>query len=195
MTNTFRRWVIGGLLAFLVGVVALTGINCSSQMVESHAVHQAGRVAILPMVDRIGVDLPWDISQELTEGIREKVLSTEQMNVIQNPDEVNDILNNLDAFSSYDHVVCLELINYEEVSKGKISELNMDVKVRVIDVAAGKVVREEMIHSSHLLPHGNGLIDYSDVNYGSSDYLNTPKSVAHHRLLRDVVERVGKILA
>lgn len=195
MGNTFRRWIIGGLLALLVGVVALSGINCSGQAVESHVVHEAGRVAILPMVDRIGVDLPWDISQELTDGIREKVLSKDQMQVIQNPDEVKDILNNLDAFSSYDHVVCLELVGYEEVSKGKLSELNMDVKVRVINVAAGKVVKEEVIRSTHLLPHGDGLIDYSDVNYGSSDYLNTPKSVAHHRLSRDIVEKVNKILA
>ena len=58
MGNTFRRWVIGGLLAFLVGVVALTGINCSGQMVESGS----------PMLQEKGLDMLSSMQSNLMSG-------------------------------------------------------------------------------------------------------------------------------
>lgn len=169
-----HKIIIATLIAALVATVALTGINCvASQPVEI----RSEQVAILPIEDGVGVDLPWDVAQELTRGVRERIA---------------DDLTMASDGEGYDYVVGLKLIRYEEVRAGDHSELKADIQVSIVSSQDGEVVREEVIKMRHPMPRGGGLIDYTDLT--AEDYLHTPKAVAHNRLSKDVADRVDQIL-
>jgi len=178
MIVCMKKFFVGILLSLLVIFGLLSGVKCA-----------ASHVAILPMTSQVEVDLPWDVAQHLTEGVRKKIANKE-FTVISGAMTELDLAKD---FSGYDYIVTMELIRYEKApARGRLEELQMDVQVCVLELVDGKtrVVHQEISHTVHLLPYGDRLIDYTDH---SNPF--TPRAVAHARSSKSVAGKIEQIFA
>lgn len=215
--------------AFLPLLTLLALASCAPRCNDTTLYQSNGRqkpiVAVLPVIDS-RVDqyknqeargITWNISQELTDQIRNKIADSSQIYLLkyQGNEEIAKQLNTLDnrqlantfskGINGAEFVVVTELVNEEErkytvdrfdprhTSKGEIAEiLCSDFRLRVYDMrgAKPKVVLQEMFHGSHFIPRPEAGFDYSKSKYGSSSFLRTPMGQAHNKLTREVVTRV-----
>jgi hypothetical protein len=212
------------LLLVLMGSI----VGCSRSPEQWTRYHNDGRkkpvVAVLPMTDSsVGTsELPWEVSQELTEGLKSYLLANSNLYVEHDQtvynksqglksDPIDDQqMSFARQFRGSEYVVMSELVDYKEVTyvRGEIKPIYMSqgnpgtvlcikVRIKVVDVkdpAHPKIVLQELIHSNHMIPYGLDMasVDYATKGAGQSGYLATPIGTAHARLKKDMAERVSE---
>jgi hypothetical protein len=168
------------------------------------------RVALIPVMSHIRVDLPWDVTDELTETLRTKMADGTCFSVqVIDSASIDKIGSNEVAESKvdlFDRLIFVELLQHEQKDEVEpkeevvhpLSHLFMGVRMRIIDISQGRVevIRDEVVESSHPLPRSNHLVDYRQNPWGSSSYEMTPLCVAHGRLGSELFEamREGLLL-
>ena len=206
----------------LLFVCLLLCSGCSRQYAEFIKYHDDGRskptVTLLPIIDAAGHQLPWDVSEEITEAIRERLMQAGEL-YLPSTEEVDQLVRQAGSAKKLvqqvgrttnlvtsDYVVVMELVDHRKVpyfrqkvkpiyvAEGEISSvLMMMVRLKVLDVRQdkAKVVLQQIVHSNHMIPKNKERSSYSDTKWGSETYLATPMGQAHSRLGRDLSKQIG----
>ncbi|MFT4553082.1 MAG: hypothetical protein ACI9S8_001716 [Chlamydiales bacterium] len=202
-------------------LLVLTTSGCSSRYSTFTRFEDSGiakpTVAMLPLVNNSSIELPWDISEELTSGIRHSLkkngklfLSSseeaEDLGLILGPMDVSTAnLEPLKKFASSEFVIMLELVNHKKIpydrgtlnpvypADGKIAHvLALMVRVHVVDIRGEQpqTILHEIVRSNHLIPTTIAHINAGDRIWGENTYNFSPIGLAHARLERDIAGRL-----
>lgn len=211
------------LLLFLLIVTA--GCQRTDKYASFIRYHDDGRakpvVALVPLLETADHQLPWSVSQELTQGIRDRLSGTGNLYLLPQQvseqivathpdlDFTGDGIDFAKAFTPAEYVVVAELLEHDDVPyrkqqirpiyphDGLVPEvLMMLVRLRVVDVRGDKprVVLSQLVHSNHMMPKRRKDVDYSEQGYGSKIYRSTPIGMAHTRLERDLATQVEQYI-
>lgn len=162
-------------------------------------------VAIVPVIDSSGFELPWSLSEELTALISERLNHQGTLFVSTKTNSAfleNPFASNISAikkeFHDYEFVVFLELIDHQKTpekkdAKDSADNLNMAMRIRVVDNRdkQPKVILQELLKDSYFISKNILHTDYSQVTWNTPSYANTPFGLAHAELAKNVVERLN----
>lgn len=180
-------------------------------------------VALLPVIDRSDSGLCWSLSDELTEGLYDEAREEGALFLIprtaacqyaerwKNEDLFGKELGFTRCYRKGEFLVFMELIEHRMVpyEKGKIeplypvhcckcdSVLLMKLRVRILDMRCPdepKIVLQEIFQSNHMISRGGDQVDYKTCTWKSDRYSRTAFSIAHQRLMKDVMRRIEKII-
>lgn len=201
--------------ALMLGI-SITG--CQQRYSEFTTHHADGRlkpaVAMLPIRDRSGDQVAWDIALELGESIKERLLQSGEVYVLKEdslpPAQVNSPfgpdLSWAKAYRPAEFVAVLELVEHKrELVDGTGSTrpaleqparsgyaIRQKMRVRLIDIRGvePRLAYQELVQHRHLAPTNEARVDYQQVSYGSWKFRNSALAVAHQRLIDTVAERL-----
>ncbi len=208
-------------LPFIAALSLLAG--CSTTSSGSDTItrfYDDGRakpiVAILPVIDNSGQDFPWNLSEELSYSIYNRVAKRGNFwidSFVQNAKVAKNLPRHIDLFGkdiswvktrfpNHEFVTVLELIEHdihEKTSKNSFldkvtpsCELDMAIRVRVFDVRSEKpeIVLQEVISQSNLIPRQTGLTDKGSDRWRQKTYTVSPLGFSHLQLSKEVVRRI-----
>jgi hypothetical protein len=200
--------------ALALGLIAA---SCNHSGIELTRYHEDGRakpvVAVASMIDTTSFDMPWSISEELTNMITRQIAQSKTI-YVNLKDDFSFSENPFGAdlswvkreFPNQEFVVFLELVEHEAVPavEGKkvpknvspcefSTNLKMAVRVRVVDArpSSPKVVLQEIVRDTYFIPKSILPTDYSQVVWGTPEYVNSPMGIAHRQLTDQIVSRVS----
>ena len=205
-------------------VIMLTGA-CKAQYSDFFPYHNDGTpkpyVSMVPVYDESDSKLPWNVSDELTAGIRKNLMSEGKIYlppdrelkkglqvVSQKELTLSKDLMPFLHFQPAHFVIVLELIEHKIVpyQRGKIKPLYpsftpdqeacvlmMKVRFKVVDIRGQdpKVIRQEIIESNHAM--SKNAIAESIMAHSDRVFGSSELGIAHARLERDLAERIQKI--
>ena len=182
--------------------------------------HDDGRakpiVAFVPLYDRSGAVMPWNLSDELSYTMQNRLLKKGNF-YLSNPQEIEAITTNLTAaqnpfaseiewimttFTNNEFVVFTELLKHEVIPKelknsiiDKITpscQLDMTVRVRVIDLRYDhpKVILQELVKQSHLIPKPSYELEEAQDKWKRKTYAVSPIGFAHMQLTKEIAKRI-----
>lgn len=185
------------VIKILLGIfLALIATGCGPKYADYYPYYDNGvakpAVALVPVINKACLDVPWDLSEELTDSIRYEamqhgdlyLLSKEQVNADLN--RIGDIdffgrdISFSKQFCGANYVVILELLEHW-IKPGPCNcNLIMKMRIRVIDIRCEtpRIVLQEVFGGTKLLPRDR---EWTPAN-------------AHSTLVRDVVNRIESIL-
>lgn len=165
-------------------------------------------VAVSPVIDSSSYELPWSLSEELTQLIFTN-LSKNKNIFISSMSETEESLsasdNPFDAdvdwiknrFEKKEFLVFMELVKHNEIKKEHHTNLDMSIRLKIIDVRAKepKVILQECVCDNYYIAKGPSKSDYQNVVWGSSDYLNSRMGMAHNQLANQIASRISDYIA
>ncbi len=202
-------------------------VGCKAQYSDFFPYHDDGTpkpyVALVPVFDESNSKLPWDLSQELTTGIRTQLKRSGKIYIPPEKElkkalastskaeltSSNDLMPFL-HFQPAHMVVILELIEHKIVpyQRGKIKPLYpaftpadeacvlmMKMRFKVVDIRGSepKIIRQEVVDSNHSFSK-TAMAESIFTHKEKEDvYPSTPLGLAHARLERDIAERIERI--
>jgi hypothetical protein len=170
--------------------------------------------ALVPLIDRTTSKLPWDLSDELTSAIYNRLALKNKVHLVdsrkvharvkklgpaQNPfgDDLGWVRN---VFNQEEFVIFLELVEHEEVpvpsetihAKDLPAELNISVRVRVLDLRSGspRIVLQELIHDSHHIPRPFNRYNFYQTIWGKEGFSISPLGLAHAQMTKEIATRL-----
>jgi hypothetical protein len=191
----------------------LTFVSCSNDTSDNQTsrFYDDGRarpiVSICSVIDSTSCDLPWSLSEELTQLIRNELSSNKNIYVSENIDEAlttsdnpfdSDVNWMKNRFEDNEFLVFLELLKHNEIKKDDVTtNLDMSVRLRIIDVRAKKpkVILQECISDNYYITKGAIKTDYQKIVWGSSEYTNSRMGMAHKILAKLIAERTSDYIA
>lgn len=207
-------------LAINLLALSLCAMGCNHQSSETAAVEQqikSGKpiVALVPVIDHAHSDLTWNLSQELSFSVRTRLLQQDHLYLI-GEDKIQAITKKLSdmhdpfganiswikrAFAQHEFVVFMELVEHDEVplytsqetiAQDSAAELNMKMRVRVVDVrgAEPKIVLQELIHHSQHIPRQFTKVNFYQVPWGHETFDISPLGMAHAQLAKELSSRL-----
>ena len=213
----------GKIIASLLLLAAFSCNKANNQPEEVSKYFDDGRakacVAIASVIDSSSSDVNWNLSDEFTNLIKEKVntkanlfLSTNIENEIstsKNPFS-SDISWVKDSFRENDFVVFAEIIQHKNIPVSKKNQkeeddsenitkatnLDMSIRIRIIDVRGNtpKIILQEKISDTMYLPKSFLKIDYDKITWGTNEYQKTPLFIAHNSFTKDISARINEYI-
>lgn len=205
---------------FLLGLTLIL-IGCNKKSDDSTAFLEAKAsnrpiVAIVPILDHSRSDLNWNVSQELSQTIRKRLVSRNQLYVIGEDTFANKAGKALSShdpfeletawvrktFSPNEFVVFMELLEHTETpipatgpsneADGTPAELTLSVRVRVFDIRdkTPKLVLQETVQQSHHIPRQFTKAHFNQVAWGNETFDVSPLGIAHDMLCKELASRV-----
>lgn len=206
-------------IAMLV-LCCLTLVGCGGpHYVDFFPYHDDGtmkpRVALVPVFDSSKSDVPWSLSQELTQGMRYKImdhgdlylLSREELgpclSKMSNLNVMGSDFSFLQNFDNTDFVVLMDLFQHEvippkknvKIVPGQINPgcytLNLKMRIRIFDIRScqPEVVLQEIISQECAVPSDISK-KMQSVPYGSEAFSRTCYGQAHQVLVDKAVRRI-----
>lgn len=194
-------------------LIALALMSCNhNQNDQVSRFHEDGRakpsIAVASMLDSTSFDVSWSLSEEITQGVMNKIAETGQIFVHaqqESPFTENPFGTELSwmkrEFQGEEFVAFLELVEHEfqpVLTKGVTlqeasNNLNMAIRLRVIDLRpqTPKVVLQEMIRDTYFVPKTLIPTDYSVEVWGTDSYRKSPVGIAHAQLVQEVAGRIS----
>ncbi|NGX51899.1 MAG: hypothetical protein KR126chlam5_00188 [Candidatus Anoxychlamydiales bacterium] len=165
-------------------------------------------VAISSVIDSTTYDLPWSLSEEITFLIKSQLTNNKNL-FLSSTEMMDESLTNTDApfdlnvnwmkdrFDNSEFLVFLELLNHNELKKDNISNLEMSMRIRIVDVRSRepKVILQECIDENYYIAKGSIKEDYQNVIWGSSEYANSRMGLAHKQLAKEISDRISDYIA
>ncbi len=165
-------------------------------------------VAISSVIDSTTYDLPWSLSEEITFLIKSQLTNNKNL-FLSSTEMMDESLTNTDApfdlnvnwmkdrFDNSEFLVFLELLNHNELKKDHISNLEMSMRIRIVDVRSKepKVILQECIDDNYYIAKGSIKEDYQNVIWGSSEYANSRMGLAHKQLAKEISDRISDYIA
>jgi hypothetical protein len=170
-------------------------------------------VAIVPVIDRTtDNDISWNLSDELTSGIRRRLIQKDQFYLL-NDQKVRNLTKKLNdthnpfgtdlawakkIFQGNEFVVFLDLLEHNEIPKSSSNiqdssaDLNMAVRIRILDLRRNnpEIVLQEIISESHHLPKQFTRANFNQVAWGKENYHVSPLGLAHDQLCKEITNRI-----
>lgn len=202
------RYFLVTILSFLVFT------SCSDKQSDNNVsrFYDDGRarpvVAISSVIDSTSYDIPWSLSDELTHLITNQ-LSTNNNLFLSSTQEMDDSLTNSDnpfdvnidwmkdRFEKEEFLVFLELLNHNELKKSNITNLDMSMRIKIVDVRGKepKVILQECINDNYYIAKGSIKEDYQNIIWGSLEYANSRMGLAHKQLAKEITNRISDYIA
>jgi len=201
--------------------LTLIFIGCNKKSDDSTAFLEAKAsnrpiVAIVPILDHSRSDLNWNVSQELSQTIRKRLVSKNQLYVVGEDafaSKASRALSSHDpfeletawvrkTFSPNEFVVFMELIDHSETPlisteipnepQEAPAELTLSVRVRVFDLRdkTPKIVLQEIVQQSHHIPRQFTKANFNQVPWGDETFDVSPLGIAHDMLCKELASRV-----
>lgn len=164
-------------------------------------------VAITPVIDHSSQYFEWNLSEELTCSIQERLLQKE--NLFLSPSNIkpqqtpfgNDLSWIKPIFAKKDFVVFLELIEHSELPllateqaapENAPAELKITIRLQVIDLRQEepKIILQELIHDTQYLPKQFTHYNFFQIPWGKESYSITPLGMAHAKLAKELSSRI-----
>lgn len=202
-------------ILFIICAFSLTG--CRSQNPDEFTkYYEDGRakpsIAIAPIIDTTTEEYSWSLADEFKSLILTRIAGKGTLFISDPHDNTTFIPSSENPFGTdiswvkkeyepNEFVVFLELVEHETVPLHKAknenfdasSNLNMAIRVRIIDIRGSqpKVVLQELIKDSYYITKTIIQTDYDTVNWGMDEYRFSPMSLAHSKIVKEVVERIN----
>ena len=182
--------------------------------------HDDGRgkpvVALIPIFDQSNAKVSWDLSEEFTTYLKQRLLKRGRF-YLTSPEEIYALTTNLTdehnpfgshltwikrTFDAHEFVIFAELSEHNIHPKplknsflDKLTpsyELSMTMRVRVFDLRAEepKVILQELIHQSHLIPKPSNLIGQASERWKKMTFMVSPMGLAHSQFSKEVSKRI-----
>ena len=211
-------------LVFCIPLFALIAGGCNdndqNNPVSSSQVEKKPIVSIVPVIDHTKNDYNWNLSDELSCTIYNRIAwkdrvavnkasqvrsKIRQMKEGQNPFAA-DITWTKKAFQDDEFVVFLELVEHEEVPKinrkkpielqNVSANLNMGMRVRVIDLRREepKIILQELIRDSHFIPRPFTQANFLQVEWGDDGFSVSPIGLAHADFTKQIASRIEEYI-
>ena len=209
------------ILSTLLLLLVITG--CGPRYVDYFPYHDDGtpkpRIALISVVDSSGYKLPWNLSREFTQEIKDELvgngdvylLSQREMDVdltkLGTIDFFNKEISWAKCFCDADYAVALEFIEHNVIPYDQMTEdslctdkcarhsavLSMKMRVKIINTrmpSCPQVVLHEILTCNQVIPWQRNLVDYETNCWGSENFFATPLGMAHQRLITDISCRI-----
>jgi len=207
------RYFAIALICFLIGCQS----NKKSERVARF--HDDGRakpvVTIVPVIDSTYYNVPWSISEEFTNIIKNNI--SKQGNIYFGKENSTHLSTTINPFgkdiswakdlSNTEFLVFLELIEHEDVpivktvkNPNKIPEirrssfnLNISMRIRIIDVRkrTPQIVLQEKIKENFYIANNIEKPNYNTVTLGTKEYKRSPLSKAHTKFSKKIIDRIS----
>jgi hypothetical protein len=165
-------------------------------------------VSISSVIDSTSYDIPWSLSDELTQLIRTKLTPNKTL-FLSTSEEVDSVLTNTDnpfdsdinwmkdRFENNEFLVFLELVKHDEKKDGANTNLEMSMRVRIVDVRGKnpKVVLQECVNDNYYIARGATKTDYQTTTWGKDEYQNSRLGMAHDQLANEISRRISEYIA
>lgn len=198
----------------------LNSCNRASNSETMSRYHDDGRakpvVAVVPVFDRSGADIPWNLSEEFTSTIerllsrRSNIYLLDEAGVKKAASFLSETNNPFGkdlswapkTFDGNEFVVFLELVTHQLTphEKGEESEeapettytLDLTMRVRVVDIREEmpKVILQELVTQSHYIPKLLTHVDYTKNGWGKMSFNITPFGLSHAQFTRQISKRL-----
>lgn len=205
------------IISSLMLLLCLTG--CGPHHVDYFPYHDDGtmkpHIALIPMVDSSGADVPWSLAQEMTLGVRYQAMDSGELYLLsraemldglgktQNINLFGDDLSYTKGFCNADFVVALELIEHQEECYDKCKHgcplnlsgyvLVMKARLRIIDVRCQepRVLLQEIVKLDQSIPrYLTSNRGFNLIPYGCETYPQSPLALAHRGFQDLIVRRI-----
>jgi hypothetical protein len=198
-------------ISLALGGCSKSGCSSCSAVVETKTSNRP-IVAFVPLIDHSCSDLNWNISQELTLAIRQRLVQKNQLYMIGEeslPDFSKKAVSSHDpfdadtswikkAFPQNEFVVFTELLEHNEIAvtskdpQDAPAELTMSVRVRVFDLRGKtpQIVLQEIVEQSHHVPRQFTKANFNQVPWGDEAFDVSPLGIAHDQLCKELASRI-----
>lgn len=188
----------------------------SSVSSQAPQVQKKPIVSIVPVIDNTKNDYNWNLSDELSCTIYNRIAWKDRV-AVNKASQVRKKLREIKesrypfgpeiswtkkAFQGDEFVVFLELVDHEEVPKinrkkpidlqNASVDLNMSMRVRVIDLRQSepKIILQELIHDSHFIPRPLTQANFLQVEWGDDGFSVSPIGLAHAGFTKQIASRI-----
>ena len=176
------------------------------------------KVALIPMMDRSGKDLPCDASEQFTRGIRYEMMDHAKLYLLPQ-EQVSQRVASLgkfdffikdqtlsDLFCDVDFIILMELVEHDLASGAKdectkqeyccYDRVLMKIRVRVLDVRrrCPVIVLQEVIPCNYQIPCAKQDMRVGTPCVDHPEYRLSPAGQAHQRMINSVVERLECVI-
>lgn len=200
--------------------LALIAAGCDdtnpSSLFQLGQVANKPTVAVLPVFDNTKGDYSWNLSDELSSAIFER-LSQRGHVVLVDPAQAcaqakkltskdnpfgPDISWMKQTFPKDEFVVFLELVEHQEIlnqnrknpsdPKDCTAHLNMCMRVRVVDLReqTPQVVLQELVRDTHFVPRQFTQENFFQVSWGEATFSISPLGLAHAKFTKELADRI-----
>jgi len=205
-----RSAVLLGSISFILGGCYYSG-NLPSILSEARASNRP-IVSFVPVIDHSKNDLNWNVSQELTKAIRDRLAQKKRVYMVGEDHVAALSQKALSAhtpfegdtswvrrsFPESEFVVFMELMEHNEIPampkepQDSPADLTMALRVVVVDVRekTPKVVLQEIVEQSHHIPRQFNKVNLNQVPWGDEAFDVSPLGIAHDQLCKEVATRV-----
>lgn len=170
------------------------------------------RIAIVPVITAKVKQMPWNLSDELTDLISDTFLETKQFYVtkdfsvlgkhLSDLSEINPLIEDIrwlyENASSSEFVVFIELVEHElHPKKSKIPPqaytLDMALRVHVIDIRGPepKVILQELVQDSFNI---SIKINYGSDTFSKTTFFLSPLGSAHTHISKKVAKQIQEYI-
>lgn len=203
-------------ISFLTLIAGGCGDDRQNTVQTSHQSQTKPIVSIVPVIDNTQGDYSWNLSDEISCSIynriaeRDRVIVNKSSQVRNKAKQISkdqnpfgpDISWTKKIFQDDPFVVFLELMEHEEVpkqnrkkptdSKHCSADLNMSMRVRVLDLRENepKIVLQELIHDSHFIPRPFTQGNFFQVAWGDECFNISPIGLAHASFTKEIASRI-----
>ena len=172
------------------------------------------KVSIVPVYDRSGAKMPWNLSQELTEAFEEKIFTTGKFYITSDFDmlginrlplqEINPFLDDInwlgEVETGTEFIVFIELVEHklhpELTEKGhklfQTFSLDISMRVKVIDLrdSVPKVILQELIDANYYIPWRFSSFDYQKGGWSKTAFSLSPIGMAHAKMVKRISKQI-----
>lgn len=213
---------------FVIAVMLLAFAGCTRQQnttAQQYHFHDDGKakpqVAIVPIYDRSGAKMPWNLSMELSEALTEKIANSGHFFLTKDFDmlglahlrtsDINPFLDDIswigEVQTGTEFIVFVELVEHKLAANGegtgfmnmKIFQsynLDMTMRVKVIDIRTKtpRVILQEIVEDSYYIPWRLKSINYTPGGWSKTAFSLSPIGMAHGKMVKKVTGQVEEYI-
>lgn len=204
-------------------LMTLIVVGCGPRYVDYFPYYDDGtpkpKVALMPIIDSSNSQFPWDISEEISQGIYYELMNSGEFYVLA-PQEIGpawakrDQIDFFDTdmsfvsdFRNTDFIVAMELIEHSttpcDPCMAAVRQhpscyplnrvMTMRVRIKIIDVRCEtpKIVLYEVLKSCYT---GMTQSETTQLCWGEPGYYRTSCGIAHQRLVSKLTRRLEEVI-
>lgn len=168
------------------------------------------RIVVMPVLDRVNPQVPWSVSEELTDSLYYSLMNSGELYVLS-PQEIGQAYTQYSAetffgedlsccryFCNADFIVAIEIIDHGTVEDVRCNPcnriVNLRARVKAIDTRCQcpTVVLYEIIEANYKTAGDCSRVNYENYAWGTDQYCRTPLYTAHSRLVANITDRLEK---
>jgi hypothetical protein len=208
-----HRWIFSlASLTLVLSSCDNSRSNETSSVIDSPILNRP-IVAVVPIINTSRTDLTWDVSEELSQAVRQRLAQKDHL-YLMGKDTVTSMAKKCfqahdpfgvdtawvkKSFPQNEFVVFMELMEHHEMPiypakdiQDSPTELAIAVRVRVFDVReqTPRVVLQEVVQQIHHIPRQFNKANFHQVPWTDEMFETSPLGIAHDALCKEIAGRI-----